>query len=403
MLKNKNFDSGLFFAWFALVSVGIIIIYTASISTYGEFTQVDNYYLKQLSFFLFIIPIFFMILKTPYFIIDALIVPGYIFSLILLVIVLFTPEINGSHRWFQIGSFSLQPSEIAKIMTILVISKFLAKPHQGDSRKILLGFGLAIIPISLIMIEPDFGTTLVFWVVLFAMLMAADVPLIYLLILISPILAISLVIFSPYLSLAFIIVLCMILRKLKFHWVIQAVSFLINLFGSIIFWQILKPYQINRILTFIDPTRDPLGAGYQVIQSKIAVGSGGMWGKGFLKGTQKNLDFLPEHHTDFIFSVYGEELGFMFSLLLLSLFLFLLVKIIKSIDKIYVFERKIATVGIFAFIFFQFFVNIGMNIGIVPTTGVPLPFISYGGSNLVINSVSIALIQKYLVEKGFMK
>lgn len=400
---NKNFDFGLFFAWFFLVSIGIVIIYTASITSYGEFTQINNYYIKQFLFFIFVVILFFVIQKLPYFIIDTLIIPGYIFSILLLIVVLFTPEINGSNRWIQLGGFTLQPSEIAKIMTILIVSKFLAKPHQGDLRKILLGFGLAIIPISLIMIEPDFGTTLVFWVSLFAMLLAADVPVIYLLILVAPIISISLVIFSPYSSIIFIIVFSYLLFKLKFHWVVQAVSFLVNIFGSLIFWQILKPYQINRILTFIDPTRDPLGAGYQVIQSKIAVGSGGLWGKGFLQGTQKNLDFLPEHHTDFIFSVFGEELGFIVSMLLLALFFYLLMKIIKSIDKIYVLERKIATVGIFTFIFFQIFVNIGMNIGIVPTTGVPLPFISYGGSNLVINSVSIALIQKYLIEKGFMK
>ena len=403
MLKIKNFDFGLFFAWFLLVSIGIIVIYTASITSYGEYTQINNYYIKQLVFFLLIIPIFLIIQKIPYFVIDALIVPGYLISVILLVIVLFTPEINGSNRWIQLGGFNLQPSEIAKIMTILVISKFLAKPHQGDSRKIIIGFSLAIVPIFLIMIEPDFGTTLVFWVVLFSMLLAAKVPIIYLLILVAPIIAISLVIFSYYWSIIFIILFAIILFKLKFHWVVQAISFIANIFGSIIFWQILKPYQINRILTFMDPTRDPLGAGYQVIQSKIAIGSGGLWGKGFLQGTQKNLDFLPEHHTDFIFSVYGEELGYLVSLLLLGLFFFLLMKIIKSIDKIYVLERKIASVGIFTFLFFQLFVNIGMNIGIVPTTGVPLPFISYGGSNLVINSVSIALVQKYLVEKGFMK
>ncbi len=403
MLKIKNFDTGLFMAWFILVSLGIVTIYTASITTYGEFYHVNNYYVKQFIFFMAIIPIFYLVLKIPFFIIDALIIPGYIISIILLVIVLFTPEINGSNRWIQIGTFRLQPSEIAKITTILIVSKFLAKPHQGDLRKIFIGFALVITPIFLIMIEPDFGTTLVFWVTIFAMLLAADVPIIYLLILLAPIISISLVILSPFSSLFFILLFSFVMFKLKFHWVIQAVSFIANVFASLVFWQILKPYQINRILTFIDPTRDPLGAGYQVIQSKIAIGSGGLWGKGFLHGTQKNLDFLPEHHTDFIFSVYGEELGFLLSLVLFSLFFFLLIKIIKSIDKIYVLERKIATVGIFSFLFFQMFVNIGMNIGIVPTTGVPLPFISYGGSNLVINSISIALIQKYIVEKGFMK
>ncbi|MFA7056280.1 MAG: FtsW/RodA/SpoVE family cell cycle protein [Candidatus Cloacimonadales bacterium] len=403
MFKIKNFNYGLFFAWFLLVSCGIVMIYTASISSYGEFTQVNNYYAKQLLFFLFIIPIFFIIQKIPYFIIDAFIIPGYILSILFLIIVLFTPQVNGSHRWIQIGSYSLQPSEFAKIMTILMVSKYIAIPHQGDARKILMGFGISIIPIFLIMIEPDFGTTLVFWVSLFAMLMAAQVPFIYLLILISPVITISLVIISPYYAIAFLLIFAIILFKLKFSWVIQATSSIVNLFGSIIFWHFLKPYQINRILTFIDPTRDPLGAGYQVIQAKIAIGSGGFWGKGFLHGTQKNLDFLPEHHTDFIFSVIGEEMGFIFSLILLALFFFLLLKIIISIDKIHVRERKVASVGIFAFIFFQLFVNIGMNIGIIPTTGVPLPYISYGGSNLLINSIAIALIQKYLVEKGFMK
>jgi len=403
MFKIKNFNFGLFFAWFLLVSCGIVMIYTASVSSYGEFTEVNNYYIKQLIFFIIIIPIFFLIQKTPYFIIDTLIVPGYFLSLLLLVIVLFTPEVNGSHRWIQIGGYSFQPSEFAKIMTILMVSKYIAIPHQGDAKKILWGFGITLLPVFLIIIEPDFGTTLVFMVALFAMLIAAKVPFIYLLILIAPILTISLVIASPYASIAFIILFALILYKIRFNWIIQATSALVNIFGSIIFWQFLKPYQINRILTFIDPYRDPLGGGYQVIQAKIAIGSGGFWGKGFLQGTQKNLNFLPEHHTDFIFSVIGEEMGFLFSLLLLLLFFYLLYKIIISIDKIHILERKIATVGIFAFIFFQLFVNIGMNIGMIPTTGVPLPYISYGGSNLLINSLSIALIQKYLVEKGFMK
>lgn len=403
MFKIKNFDFGLFLAWFLLVFCGIVMIYAASVSSYGEFTEVNNYYIKQLIFFLVIIPIFFLIQKIPYFVIDTLIVPGYIISILLLVIVLFTPEVNGSHRWIQIGNYSFQPSEFAKIMTILMASKYIAIPHQGDGKKILLGFGITILPILLILLEPDFGTTLVFWVALFAMLMAAKVPFIYLLILIAPLLTISLVIVSPYASIAFFILFAFILYKIKFNWIIQATSAIVNIFGSIIFWQFLKPYQINRILTFIDPTRDPLGGGYQVIQAKIAIGSGGFWGKGFLQGTQKNLNFLPEHHTDFIFSVIGEEMGFIFSVILLLLFFYLLYKIIISIDKIHILERKIAAVGIFAFIFFQLFVNIGMNIGIIPTTGVPLPYISYGGSNLLINSIAIALIQKYLVEKGFMK
>jgi rod shape determining protein RodA len=170
-----------------------------------------------------------------------------------------------------------------------------------------------------------------------------------------------------------------------------------------VIWNGFKPYQQNRILTFINPNHDPLGTGYQVIQAKIAIGSGGLYGKGFLLGTQKNMDFLPEKHTDFIFSVIGEEFGFWGAGLLILLYLVFLTKLIKNIDKIFVKDRKIAAVGIISYLAFQFFVNIAMNIGIMPTTGVPLPFISYGGSNLLINTIAIGLILKYRLEKGLLK
>jgi rod shape determining protein RodA len=170
-----------------------------------------------------------------------------------------------------------------------------------------------------------------------------------------------------------------------------------------IIWGGFKPYQQNRILTFINPNHDPLGAGYQVIQAKIAIGSGGLYGKGFLLGTQKNMDFLPEKHTDFIFSVIGEEFGFWGAGLLLLIYAFFLTKLIKNIDKINIKDRKIASVGIISYLAFQFFVNIAMNLGIMPTTGVPLPLISYGGSNLLINTIAIALILKYRLEKSHLK
>ncbi len=403
MIKNKKFDLQLFLAWFFLVSFGVISIYSASVTTLADYVEINNFWLKQLVFFIIVIPVMYLVLKIPYYIIDHLIIPGYLFSILLLLIVLFTPEINGSHRWINLGGFNLQPSEFAKLLTILTIAKTISRPQLSEIKIITYGLLVNIVPVALIMLEPDFGTTLVFWVSLISMYLAAGIPFTYLFLMISPIIALSLVILSPIASLAFICLFAFILYKWKFNWLIQCLSFISNVFASILFWQILKPYQISRILTFIDPTRDPLGAGYQVIQAKIAIGSGGLYGKGFLNGTQKNLDFLPEHHTDFIFSVIGEEMGFIFSAFLLLLFFFLLWRIIKSIDKILVPERKIASVGIFTYILFQVFVNIGMNIGIVPTTGVPLPFISYGGSNLMINSLSIAFIQKYLVEKGFLK
>ncbi len=198
----------------------------------------------------------------------------------------------------------------------------------------------------------------------------------------------------------------MLLIRARLSWVAITVASILNVFISLItpvLWMGLKDYQQNRILTFIDPTRDPLGAGYQIIQAKIAIGSGSIWGKGWLLGTQKNMNFLPEHHTDFIFSVVGEEFGFIGSILLLFLFAIFFARIIKNVGELKVKERKVATAGIMAYLMFQMFINIGMNIGLVPATGIPLPFISYGGSNLLINAISVGVILKYLNERGFIK
>ncbi len=203
-----------------------------------------------------------------------------------------------------------------------------------------------------------------------------------------------------------IVILVFLLLRSRLSWVAITVASIINIFVSLImpvFWMGLKDYQQNRILTFLDPTRDPLGAGYQIIQAKIAIGSGSLTGKGWLMGTQKNMNFLPEHHTDFIFSVIGEEFGFVGSMFILLVFVAFFGRIIYNIGQLKVRERKVAASGILAYLMFQSFINIGMNIGLVPATGIPLPFISYGGSNLLINSVSVAVILKYLNERGFIK
>lgn len=167
-----------------------------------------------------------------------------------------------------------------------------------------------------------------------------------------------------------------------------------------VIWNNLKEYQQNRILTFLNPMHDPLGSGYQVIQAKIAIGSGQFFGKGFLLGSQKNLNFLPEHHTDFIFSVIGEEFGFIGSSILLILFFLFFNRIIYLIKVASKKEHKVVLAGIFGYLLLQMFINIGMNLGVLPTTGIPLPFISYGGSNLLINSFAVSMILKYSIHKN---
>ena len=166
-------------------------------------------------------------------------------------------------------------------------------------------------------------------------------------------------------------------------------------------WWSMHDYQRNRILAFINPKFDVLGSGYQIIQSKIAIGSGGIFGKGFLQGTQKNLNFLPEQQTDFIFSVIGEELGFVGCFLLLLLFSALIWRIVMILRKIRIVKQRLIITGILSYFIFQIVVNIGMNIGIIPVVGIPLPFISYGGSSLLVNLASMGLIFKYARERSF--
>lgn len=403
--NKKKFDFTLAIMLLLLILAGIVAIYTASTSKIGEQIIMKDYWWRQIVFSVILVSVLYAVLKLPMPIFDVLIAPLYAFNLLLLVLVLFAPAIQGAHRWFNFMGFSYQPSESAKLLTILLTARLLSKEHLSELKQILYGFACVIPPVLLILIEPDFGTTLVFWVSLMAMLSAAGVPTFYLLLIVSPVISIIasfhwifIVIWTALLILALI--------WFRLSWVTITVSSILNLFITLImpvFWSGLKDYQQNRILTFIDPTRDPLGAGYQIIQAKIAIGSGGTIGKGWLEGTQKNMNFLPEHHTDFIYSIIGEEFGFLGSMVLLLLFFLFFWRLTIAIKEIRVKERRIAVSGIFGYLVFQTFINIGMNIGLVPTTGIPLPFISYGGSSLIINGLAIGIVLKYLNERGFIK
>jgi rod shape determining protein RodA len=312
------------------------------------------------------------------------------------------PEIKGSQRWILLGLFNFQPSELAKLTTILLVTKLISKPHITNWQIISRSFLFFLIPIILIFLEPDLGTSLCFIVSLFVILAISDLSAFYIILIVSPLISIvtsfSLIVFIIY-----IFILIYILYKTELDKIIIGFAVVLNTFFFFItpfIWNSLKAYQQNRILTFIDPMRDPFGAGYQIIQSRIAIGSGGFWGKGFLMGTQKNLNFLPEHHTDFIFSVIGEEFGFLGCAIILLIYFLFLYRIVRNINALKRKEFRFAAIGIIAYLTFQIFINIGMNIGIVPTTGIPLPFISYGGSNLLINIMAIGLVLKFLNERS---
>ena len=398
----KRFEWIIFGLLVAFLVIGIVSIYTASSTKVADDFLFNNYYIKQFIWIIISMLILFFLLKTPNAVIDISIFPIYTITILLLIWVLFLPEIKGSHRWINLGIVNFQPSEFAKLFTILTISKLISKPLLSDGQILLRAFTVTIVPVILILLEPDLGTALTFLVILFSILIVSDLPKFYLILIVSPILSITFS-FSIWIFIIYALLLIYFLYRSNLDKVIIGFVVALNtfiFFITPIFWNSLKDYQQNRILTFINPMRDPFGAGYQIIQSKIAIGSGGLFGKGFLMGTQKNMNFLPEHHTDFIFSVIGEEFGFFGCTFILLLYFLFLYKIAKSIRKIKRKEYRFVSVGILAYLTFQIFINIGMNLGIVPTTGIPLPFLSYGGSNLLINVTAIGFILKYLNERS---
>ncbi len=398
----RQFDWITLFLLIILLTCGIIAIYSASTTQIGNDFQTENYYIKQIIWIIIAFIFMFIIIRIPYSAIEIMITPAYVISIILLIIVLFMPEIKGSQRWIPLGLFNFQPSELAKLTTILLVTKLISKPHITNWQIISRSFLFFLIPIILIFLEPDLGTSLCFIISLFVLLAISNLSAFYIILIVSPLISIvasfSLIVFIIY-----ILILIYILYKTKLDKIIIGFAVVLNTFFFFItpfIWNSLKAYQQNRILTFIDPMRDPFGTGYQIIQSRIAIGSGGFWGKGFLMGTQKNLNFLPEHHTDFIFSVIGEEFGFLGCAIILLIYFLFLYRIVRNINALKRKEFRFAAIGILAYLTFQIFINIGMNIGIVPTTGIPLPFISYGGSNLLINIMAIGLVLKFLNERS---
>lgn len=405
MINRKKFDFTLLALLFLLISLGCVAIFSASTTIIGDQVHIENNWWKQIIFALLAFGVIALLLKLPLPIFEVMVLPLWALNILALILVLFTPAVNGSHRWFALGGINIQPSESAKLLTILMVSRIISKEHLNEYRQILYGFGIVLLPVLLIMIEPDFGTTLVFWTSLLAMLIAAEVPLFFILLIISPVISVVSSVWWPAIPIWLLIFIFLLLRA-HLSWVTITVASIGNIFVALItpvLWMALKDYQQNRVLTFLDPTRDPLGAGYQIIQAKIAIGSGSMFGKGWLLGTQKNMNFLPEHHTDFIFSVIGEEFGFIGCVLLLAVFAAFFGRLIRDVSELKIKERKVATAGIMAYLMFQTFINIGMNIGLVPATGIPLPFVSYGGSNLLINTLSVGVVLKYLNERGFIK
>ena len=349
----ENWDWILLLLLLLLAAISIFNLYSATyqVREMGG----SQVFVKQIYWYLIGFVVFFVMTTFNYYILQQLAYPVYFVAVALLIIVLVTGKAtSGSQRWISLGPVSFQVSEMAKIAVVLVLAKFFSEGNRFQEyrwKDLLQPLILIGIPSFLILKEPDLGTTL--------HLVAA---------------ALSMILF------------------VKINWKSALILAIPALATAPFIWFRLKPYQQSRILTFLRPDMDPLGAGYHINQSKIAIGSGLFWGKGYLQGTQTRLHFLPEQHTDFAFSVLAEEWGFSVSLSLLLIYLVLILwglNIAKDAKNKF---GSLLAVGIMAVIFWQVVINVGMVTGLLPVVGIPLVLFSYGGSSLVTTMGAMGLL-----------
>lgn len=359
----RNLDYSLILAAILVIAFGLVVISSATRVTMAEGGDSLFFVKKQLVFALIGVSLIIFILRINYdeFAKYSKHLYGTMLAMLILVLLIGT-KIKGQVSWISIGSFNLQPSEFAKFILIICFADYLAK-RQGklhQIKEVILAFIYVGIPMFIIMKQPDLGTTLVFIAITFGMLFVAGGNWKFL----TSIALLGLIgIFSIY----------------YLH-----VNYNVNF--------PLEKHQWKRLTTFVDPMQEPKGSGYNLIQSQVAIGSGGLYGKGLYEGTQNQLNFIPEQHTDFIFSVVGEELGFIGVTGALALLFFIVYRSIRIAAMAKdMFGTLIAT-GIVSMLVFHILENAGMTVGLMPITGIPLPFFSYGGSSLWTNMISLGLL-----------
>lgn len=344
----KTVDVTFFFAMVAITLSGLF--------TMSSFQDGDAYFIKQSSWIGISLAVFFFVSSFEYrFLKQTRVVLSLYLGMLAVLTLLFVlgHVAKGAESWFRVGGFAFQPSDLMKLVLIIVLAKYFSRRHIeiANIRHIIVSFIYMIIPFVLVVLQPDFGS--------------------------------SMVLFAIWLGLVFVSGIS--IRHLLIVAFVGVVSFMLA-------WQfVFKPYQKARIVTFVNPLHDIRGSGYNAYQSTIAVGSGGLVGKGVGYGTQSRLNFLPEYKTDFIFAAFAEEWGFIGSLLLLSFFLIIFIKLAwYALVADSTFEA-LFTYGVLIWILVHVVINIGMNIGVMPITGIPLPLMSYGGSHLLAECLALGM------------
>lgn len=355
MRNFRSIDWVLYFLIILLLIFGLVIIFSV---TYH--TSKQNLAISQAIYAILGIGLLVLFTFIDYRTLSSASYVLYLAGIALLILVFILGKTKlGSTRWIDFGFFNFQPSELFKVILILTLSNFLAKKEEILISDFLLYLGIIALPVVLVLLEPDLGTALIYIIIGIVLFIACRTKEIYLLIT----------------GLIFAILLP-------------------------IFWFfILKSYQKTRILTFLDPSKDPFGSGYNVLQSTISVGSGGLLGRGLGHGPQSQLNFLPIQHTDFIFATLAEELGFIGASFLLILFLILIIRIVNIGAQARDALGRYLAFGVAAMILFQILINVGMNIGIMPVTGIPLPLISHGGSSLFSTLIALGIVGSIFIRR----
>jgi len=391
---NDKFDLALFFSAVTLIIMGLLGIYSSTQNTPHVMLNFD----KQLISFGIGIVLMIIAYMLPLNFFKVLTIPTYAFSVFLLVGVLLVGKtVGGAKSWIAFGAFSFQPVELAKFAAVLGLASFLSRPNVklDNIKDIFLALAIGLGPVPLILLEPDLGSSFVFFGFVLIVLFWRGLSIFGIFVVISPVVvAIGAILGTWYFVVGVIIVVGLLFyfqKDLFTSGSILGLNLSIGFFVDFLY-NFLSPHQQKRIETFIDPMTDPLGAGYNSIQAQVAIGSGGLFGKGYLNGNQTQLQYIPEQWTDFIFCVVGEEFGFIGSMLLILLFAVLFIRIIKIASLAKDDYFSLLLVGIFSIYFIHFIINIGMTIGIIPVIGIPLPFVSYGGSSLLINMIMLGLV-----------
>ncbi|TMQ50711.1 MAG: rod shape-determining protein RodA [Candidatus Eisenbacteria bacterium] len=398
-LRLPPFDVPLAIAALGLVVIGLFTVFSAT-SIPGAH---QGLWVRQLWWAAAAVGAAWLVAAVPYRVYDSLAYPTYGISLALLVLVLVMgSSAYGAKRWLDLGPLKFQPSELAKIATVLVLARRFDDPKLklDKFRHWFPALVIVLVPFALVLKEPDLGTSLSFPIILLAMFFWAGMPVGHLLLGLTPVF--NVVLFFATGSLWwFAGLLAVLLGAVRPRLAMVVAALVLN--GAVAYamphvWNGLADYQKRRIQTFLDPGNDPYGAGYQIIQSRIAIGSGGAVGKGFLKGTQKALAFLPMRHTDFIYSVVGEEFGLLGTLTVVLLYAWLLMRGLRLALLSRGFASLMA-IGLVTALFYHIMVNMLMTIGWAPVTGLPLPLISYGGTALIVNGIEIGLLQNVALRR----